>query len=64
MATLLACLRAEQFEAEREDLLTRLDQCAVQGREAHILEWESRKRVEEVRALQKVKHAGTFITNR
>ncbi|EFJ43281.1 centriole protein [Volvox carteri f. nagariensis] len=45
--------RLEGFEAERAELLSRLDQCAVQGAELHVLEWEARKRAEEVRDLQK-----------
>ncbi|GLC41905.1 hypothetical protein PLESTB_001046000 [Pleodorina starrii] len=45
--------RIEGFEAERAELLSRLDQCAVQGAELHVLEWEARKRAEEVRELQK-----------
>ncbi|KAG2498150.1 hypothetical protein HYH03_003908 [Edaphochlamys debaryana] len=45
--------RVEGFEAERAELLARLDQCAVQGSEMHVLEWEARKRAEEVRELQK-----------
>ncbi|GFR40782.1 hypothetical protein Agub_g1396 [Astrephomene gubernaculifera] len=45
--------RLEGFEAERAELLSRLDQCAVQGSEKHTLEWETRKRSEEVRELQK-----------
>ncbi|GIL62982.1 hypothetical protein Vafri_17149 [Volvox africanus] len=45
--------RLEGFEAERAELLSRLDQCGVQGAELHMLEWEARKRAEEVRELQK-----------
>ncbi|KAG2433514.1 hypothetical protein HYH02_012632 [Chlamydomonas schloesseri] len=45
--------RLEGFEAERAELLQRLDQCAIQGAEMHVLEWEAHKRADEVRELQK-----------
>ncbi|PNH02442.1 Coiled-coil domain-containing protein 77 [Tetrabaena socialis] len=45
--------RLEGFEVERAELLTRIEKCAVQGGELHVLEWENRKRAEEVQALQK-----------
>lgn len=36
-------------------MLSRLDQCAAQAAEMHALQWETRKRAEEVRELQKVR---------
>jgi hypothetical protein len=47
----------DTFEAEREELLKGLDKCAVQQADLHKLEWENRKRVEEIRELQKVRQA-------
>jgi hypothetical protein len=46
---------ADQFEQEREELLHAVDTCAVHKDEAHRLEWENRKRADEVRELQKVR---------
>lgn len=46
-------LTADGFEAERTDLLDQLDKCTVQAAELHRLEWENRKRAEEVQELQK-----------
>uniref|UniRef100_A0A383VMW0 Uncharacterized protein n=1 Tax=Tetradesmus obliquus TaxID=3088 RepID=A0A383VMW0_TETOB len=45
--------RIDQFEQEREELLHAVDRCAVHQDEAHRLEWENRKRADEVRELQK-----------
>lgn len=47
--------RVEQFEAERADLIQVVDKCAVQASELHRLDWENRKRADEVRELQKVR---------
>jgi hypothetical protein len=49
-----AAALADQFEQEREELLHAVDRCAVHQDEAHRLEWENRKRADEVRELQKV----------
>ncbi|KAI8466961.1 MAG: hypothetical protein J3K34DRAFT_524115 [Monoraphidium minutum] len=43
---------AEEFEAERDELLRAVARCAVQADDLHRLEWESRKRADEVRELQ------------
>ena len=50
-------LHADEFEAERQNLLDRVDTCAAQKAEQHKLEWESKKRAEEVKELQKVMFA-------
>lgn len=47
-------LQADEFEAERQNLLERVDTCAAQKAEQHKLEWESKRRAEEVKELQKV----------
>lgn len=47
-------MHAGQFEQEREELLRAVDRCAVHQDEAHRLEWENRKRADEVKELQKV----------
>ena len=51
---------ADEFEAERQNLLDRVDTCAAQKSEQHKLEWESKRRAEEVKELQKASpvHAG------
>jgi hypothetical protein len=43
---------ADEFEAEREELLRAVARCAVQADELHRTEWEARKRADEVRELQ------------
>ena len=45
---------SEDFEAERQNFLDRVEQCAVQKAEQHALEWENKRRAEEVKELQKV----------
>ena len=45
---------AEDFETERADLLKRVESCVPQRAEQHKLEAEARRRVDEVRELQKV----------
>ena len=47
-------MQADEFEAERQNLLERVDACAAQKAEQHKLEWESKRRTEEVKELQKV----------
>lgn len=47
---------ADEFEAERQNLLDKVDVCAAQKSEQHKLEWESKRRSEEVKELQKVSH--------
>lgn len=44
---------AEEFEKERSGLLEAVEQCGVQQAELHRLEWDNRKRGEEVRELQR-----------
>jgi len=46
---------ADDLEGEREGMLSSIDRCAVQQDELHRLEWENRKRAEEVRELQQVR---------
>ena len=48
---------ADEFEAERQNLLDKVDVCAAQKSEQYKLEWESKRRAEEVKELQKVSHA-------
>lgn len=45
---------ADEFEAERQNLLDRVDTCSAQKAEQHKVEWESKRRAEEVKELQKV----------
>ena len=47
-------LQADEFEAERQNLLDRVDICAAHKTEQHKVEWESKRRAEEVKELQKV----------
>eukprot|EP00884_Botryococcus_braunii_P009152 jgi/Botrbrau1/18238/Bobra.53_1s0092.1 len=44
--------RVENFDKEREELLKRVESCGAERSEVHRLEWENRKRSEEVRELQ------------
>ncbi len=44
---------ADEFEAERQNLLDRVDTCAAQKSEQHKVEWDSKRRSEEVKELQK-----------
>lgn len=53
-----ACACTEAFERERSELLESLERCSVQAAELHRLDWESRKRGDEVRELQKVRGRG------
>ena len=52
-STCTAMLFADEFEVERQSLLDRVDTCAAQKSEQHKLEWENKRRAEEVRELQK-----------
>eukprot|EP00775_Hariotina_reticulata_P012249 gene12249-12386_t len=45
--------RIDQFEQERDELLRAVDRCAVHQDEVHRLQWENRKRADEIRELQK-----------
>jgi hypothetical protein len=54
--------RVEDFDAERSDLLARLDACSVSQAELYRLQHENRKRAEEVRELQKVARLVTQLT--
>lgn len=56
-AWLTSSASADEFEAERQNLLDKVDICAAQKSEQHKLEWESKRRTEEVNELQKVSHA-------
>ena len=55
-STCTCLLAAEDFEVERQSLLDRVDTCAAQKSEQHKLEWENKRRAEEVRELQKARH--------
>lgn len=46
-------LFSEDFEKERTGLLEAVERCSVTQAELHRLEWDNRKRSEEVRELQK-----------
>jgi hypothetical protein len=46
---------AEEFEQERSQLLEAVERCAVHQEEVHRLEWENRKRVDEIQELQQVR---------
>eukprot|EP00878_Enallax_costatus_P033337 GHUV01036756.1.p1 GENE.GHUV01036756.1~~GHUV01036756.1.p1 ORF type:complete len:405 (+),score=164.28 GHUV01036756.1:265-1479(+) len=45
--------RIGQFEQEREQLLLAVERCAVHQDNVHRLEWENRKRADEIKELQK-----------
>lgn len=47
-------LRLDNFENERSSLLDSVEKCSVQAAELHRLDWENRRRADEVRELQKV----------
>lgn len=55
--TRLYLLPADQFEQERDELLAAVDRCAVHRDDVHRLEWENRKRADEIKELQKVSAA-------
>lgn len=42
------------FEKERADMVNRLTKCASDQADLHQLEWENRKRADEIWELQKV----------
>lgn len=48
------CPHAEDFDKDRQEILDRLEACIAPRKQLHELEWELRKRLEEVRDLQKV----------
>ena len=48
---------AGEFEAEREGWLAQVERLSVSNEEQHKVEWELRKRRDEVRELQKVRGA-------
>lgn len=48
------CPHAEDFDKDRQEILDHLDACIAPRKQLHELEWELRKRSEEVRDLQKV----------
>lgn len=54
----LLVLAAEAFEAERQDLLQRLEACAAPASEVHRLRQEARLRAQEVTTLQKARAGG------
>ena len=45
---------AEEFERERSELLQRVESCSTQRAELHQLEWQNRRRADEICELQKV----------
>jgi coiled-coil domain-containing protein 77 len=47
-------MRTGNFEKERQDMLERLENCAAPRKLVHELEWELKKRDDEIRELQKV----------
>lgn len=47
---------AEDFDKDRQEILDRLDACIAPRKQLHELEWELRKRSEEIRELQQVRH--------
>lgn len=44
----------DDFDDERQDIIERLSYCSVDQTEVHKLEWENKKRTEEIWSLQKV----------
>ena len=44
---------ADDFETERSELLESVEKCSVQAAELHRLDWENRRRADEIRELQK-----------
>eukprot|EP00879_Flechtneria_rotunda_P025394 GHRR01026982.1.p1 GENE.GHRR01026982.1~~GHRR01026982.1.p1 ORF type:complete len:389 (+),score=177.76 GHRR01026982.1:261-1427(+) len=44
--------RIDKFEQERDELLHAVERCTVQQDDVHRLEWENRKRADEVKELQ------------
>ena len=53
---------AEDFDKDRQEVLDRLDACIAPRKQLHELEWELRKRSEEVRELQRVRQPrGPFL---
>lgn len=47
-------LLADDVEKERQDFLEKLDACAAPRKQVHELEWELKKRADEIRDVQKV----------
>ncbi len=47
-------LLADDLEKERQDFLEKLDACAAPRKQVHELEWELKKRADEIRDLKKV----------
>ena len=47
---------SDDFEAERSALLESVEKCSVQAAELHRLDWENRRRADEIRELQKASH--------
>ncbi|GAX72690.1 hypothetical protein CEUSTIGMA_g146.t1 [Chlamydomonas eustigma] len=45
--------RIDEFENERASLLDSIEKCSVQAGELHRLDWENRRRADEIRELQK-----------
>ena len=46
---------ADDFENERASLLESVKKCSVQAAELHRLDWENRRRADEIRELQKAR---------
>ncbi len=54
MMSLHAPCDEDDFENERASLLESIEKCSVQAGELHRLDWENRRRADEIRELQKV----------
>ncbi len=55
LALVIRLSGAEDFDKDRQEILDRLDACIAPRKQLHELEWELRKRSEEVRELQQVR---------
>jgi hypothetical protein len=58
------CCITDQFEQERDELLAAVERCAVNRDDVHRLEWENRKRADEIKELQKVSWAQHVLMQR
>ncbi len=54
-------LLADDVDQERQDFLEKLEACAAPRKQVHELEWELKKRADEIRDLQKVSQAYLVI---
>lgn len=46
-------VNSDAFESERASLLDSISKCSVQAADFHQLDWENRRRADEIRELQK-----------